>query len=112
MINHEYVPVELVASIAKLDLELVERRLRRLNKLGLVQRSVGGARGYVLTSRGYDCLAFYVLARRGVLEALSQSPVGEGKESRGVPWASRPAGGWWRSRCTGWAERASGARGG
>ncbi len=81
MINHEYVPAELVASIAKLDLELVEKRLKRLNKLGLVQRSAGGARGYVLTSRGYDCLAFYVLARRGVLEALSQSPVGEGKES-------------------------------
>ncbi|MEM0494855.1 MAG: RIO1 family regulatory kinase/ATPase [Thermofilum sp.] len=81
MINHEYVSLELIASLAGVGGELAERRMRRLHALGLVQRVKAAYTGYVLTSRGYDCLAFRVLAKRGVLEAISQSPVGEGKES-------------------------------
>jgi RIO kinase 2 len=81
MINHEYVDVELISSISRLDSELVESILKKLNKLGLVQRYRGSYTGYVLTSRGYDVLALNVLVKRGVLAAVSETPVGEGKES-------------------------------
>lgn len=81
MINHEYVDVELVAAIAGLDKEFVEAILKKLNRLGLVQRWRGSFTGYVLTSRGYDCLALSALVKRGVLVAVSEAPVGEGKES-------------------------------
>ncbi|ABL78141.1 RIO1 family regulatory kinase/ATPase domain-containing protein [Thermofilum pendens] len=81
MINHEYVDVELVASISGLDADYAAERLKRLNGLGLVQRYRGPFTGYILTTRGYDALALYVLVKRGTLSELSTSPQGEGKES-------------------------------
>ncbi|PLJ76957.1 lipopolysaccharide core heptose(II) kinase RfaY [Infirmifilum sp. SLHALR2] len=81
MINHEYVDVELIASISGLAKDYVEVVLKKLNKLGLVQRYRGSFTGYILTSRGYDCLAFNALVKRGTIVAISETPVGEGKES-------------------------------
>lgn len=81
MINHEYVDVRLVASISGLEEDFVNARLKKLNRLGLVQRFKGGFVGFVLTTRGYDCLALYVLVKRGTLSQLSLTPYGEGKES-------------------------------
>lgn len=81
MINHEYVDIELIASVSGLDKGLVESILKKLNKLGLVQRYRGSFTGYILTSRGYDCLALNTLVKRGVIEAVSEAPIGEGKES-------------------------------
>jgi len=81
MINHEYVDVKLVASISGFDEDYVHSKLKKLSGLGLVQRFKGAFVGYVLTTRGYDCLALSVLVKRGTLSQLSLSPHGEGKES-------------------------------
>ncbi len=81
MINHEYVDVELITSISGYERDYVESILKKLNRLGLVQRYRGSFTGYVLTSRGYDCLALNALVKRGTLTAVSETPVGEGKES-------------------------------
>lgn len=81
MINHEYVDVKLVAGISGLEEEYVAGRLKGLARLGLLQRYKGSFTGYVLATRGYDCLALYVLVKRGTLSQLSPSPYGEGKES-------------------------------
>ncbi|MEZ0345161.1 MAG: RIO1 family regulatory kinase/ATPase [Infirmifilum sp.] len=81
MINHEYVDVELISSISRIDKELLESILKKLNKIGLVQRYRGSFTGYVLTSRGYDTLALHALVKRGIIVAVSETPIGEGKES-------------------------------
>ncbi|QOJ79703.1 serine/threonine protein kinase [Infirmifilum lucidum] len=81
MINHEYVNIELIISISGYERGYVESILKKLNRLGLVQRHRGSFTGYILTSRGYDCLALNTLVKRGTLIAVSETPVGEGKES-------------------------------
>ncbi len=81
MASHMYVPVEVIAKLARMDLGEVESLLKRLHSLGLVQRQKGAYVGFILTSRGYDCLALNALVKRGTLESVSSSPIGVGKES-------------------------------
>ena len=81
MAHYEYVPVEVIARLAGLSSEKVENRIRSIYHLGVVQRHKGAYIGYVLTTRGYDCLALNALVKRGVLKSLSTKPIGVGKES-------------------------------
>ncbi len=81
MAHYEYVPVEVIAKLAGLPSEKVESRIRNIYHLGVVQRHKGAYVGYILTTRGYDCLALNALVKRGVLKSLSTKPIGVGKES-------------------------------
>ncbi len=81
MARHEYVPLEFIARAARLTQDEVEIILRKLHKLGLIQRNVGPYVGYILVSRGYDALALRALVKRGVLESISADPIKVGKES-------------------------------
>ena len=81
MARFEYVPLEEIARLAGLDSERARALTKKLNSLGLLQRWIGSYEGYVLTSRGYDCLALNALVKRNVLKSISASPIGRGKES-------------------------------
>ena len=81
MSKYMYVPIEEISRLSGLEPEYVETRLRALNSLGLVQRRKGAYVGFILTSRGYDCLALNALVKRGVLESISAAPLGVGKEA-------------------------------
>ncbi len=81
MITREYVEPRFIARFTGLGEDYVLERLKALNKLGLVQRTKRPYLGYLLTSRGYDCLALNALIKQGVLESISPTPLGEGKES-------------------------------
>ena len=81
MAHYEYVPVEVIAKLAGLPSGKVENRIRNIYHLGVVQRYKGAYIGYILTTRGYDCLALNALVKRGVLKSLSTKPIGVGKES-------------------------------
>ncbi|MCS7105213.1 MAG: hypothetical protein NZ954_06590 [Thermofilaceae archaeon] len=76
-----YVPVNEIAKLSSLEVDEVLLITKRLNALNLVQRRVGSYTGYILTSRGYDCLALYTLVKRGILKSIAASPIGRGKES-------------------------------
>lgn len=77
----EFVPFEVIVDWSKKPEDLVSRSLRKLNALGMVIRYKGNYTGYRLTFAGYDVLALHTLAKRGVVEALSPTPIGVGKES-------------------------------
>jgi len=81
MAHHMYVPIETISRLSKLNPDEAETSLKKLNMMGLVQRMKGAYIGFILTSRGYDCLALRVLRLRGVIESISASPIGVGKES-------------------------------
>ena len=81
MASHMYVPMEVISKLSGIELKEIGSVLKRLNTMGLVQRKKGAYTGFILTSRGYDCLALRVLRLRGVLELISASPIGVGKES-------------------------------
>lgn len=81
MSKYMYVPIEEISRLSGLEPEYVETRLKVLNSLGLVQRKKGAYIGFILTSRGYDCLALNALVKRGVLESISTTPLGVGKEA-------------------------------
>ncbi len=81
MITHEYVDTRLIVRLSKNEEDFVLSRLKKLNRLGLVQRTKQPYVGYILTSRGYDCLAFNALLKRATLKAITATPLGEGKES-------------------------------
>jgi len=87
-----YVPLEELSKLSDLSQDEVDIALKKLHSLGLVQRKKGSYVGYILTARGYDCLALNTLVKRGVLESISASPVGRGKESdvyKGITPAGR-----------------------
>lgn len=87
-----YVPVEELSKLSDLNLEEVSAVLKKLHSLKLVQRKKSSYVGYILTARGYDCLALNTLVKRGVLESISASPIGRGKESdvyKGITPAGR-----------------------
>lgn len=91
MARYLYVPVEEIAKFSGLELDKVVLVTKKLNSLGLLKRRLGSYAGFILTSRGYDCLALNALAKRGVLEVIGASPIGRGKESDVYP-AKTPAG--------------------
>ena len=81
MITREYVEPRFIARFTGLGEDYVLELLKKLNKLGLVQRTKRPYIGYILTSRGYDCLALNALIKQGILRSISPTPLGEGKES-------------------------------
>jgi len=85
MTRHLFVPFDEIVKATGFDAERVEIITRKLNMLGLIQRNIEGYVGYILTSRGYDCLALNVLKKRGLIEKIGASPIGVGKESDVYP---------------------------
>ncbi len=81
MSRYLYVDIETISKLSGLELTYVEKKLRSLHTLGLIQRKREAYIGFILTSRGYDCLALNALSKRGVLASVSASPIGVGKES-------------------------------
>ncbi len=80
MTSFEYVPLEQVVRLSRLDPQEVEYRLGRLEENRLLRRWIGHYVGYALNYAGYDCLALDALVKRGVVEALGK-PLGVGKEA-------------------------------
>ena len=78
--NHEYVPEQLIESIAHLRRCGVFGRLQVLIKHGLLHHEGGKADGYKLTYNGYDCLALRALTNKGVIDHIG-TRIGVGKES-------------------------------
>ncbi len=79
----EYVPLEIIVDWSKRSEELIGKSIKKLNALGMVIRYRGGYyTGYRLTFMGYDALALHTLAKRGgIIEKVSPTPIGVGKES-------------------------------
>ena len=77
----EFVPLEVIVDWSKRSEELIDKSLKKLNVLGMVIRYRGNYTGYRLTFMGYDALALHTLAKRGVIERVSPTPIGVGKES-------------------------------
>lgn len=77
----EYVPIEVITDWSKRPEELISKSLKKLNALGMVIRYRGNYTGYRLTFMGYDALALHTLAKRGIIEKVSPTPIGVGKES-------------------------------
>jgi RIO kinase 2 len=80
MSKHENVPENEIPRLAGMTDKQVKYRLSKLDKSGLVKRSVGSYIGYSLNTVGYDCLAMNALVKSGILEAFGK-PLGVGKES-------------------------------
>jgi len=81
MSQYMYVPIKEISRLSSISLDKVEIILKKLNYLGLVQRQKRAYIGYILTSRGYDCLAIHTLVKRNVLNSISSTTIGTGKEA-------------------------------
>eukprot|EP00903_Cladosiphon_okamuranus_P008414 g8090.t1 len=80
MKNHDLVPVELIASIAKLRHGGTHKILSTLLTFKLIAHDRSVYDGYRLTYTGYDILALNVLQSRGHICAVG-SKIGMGKEA-------------------------------
>lgn len=80
MKNHEVVPVELIASIAKLRHGGVQKILSHLLRNKLIAHDGNAYDGFRLTYNGYDYLALRVFLQRGHIVGLGRQ-IGVGKES-------------------------------
>ncbi|KAG3107946.1 Serine/threonine-protein kinase [Phytophthora idaei] len=80
MKNHEVVPVELIASIAKLRHGGVQKILSHLLRNKLIAHDGNAYDGFRLTYSGYDYLALRVFLQRGHITGLGRQ-IGVGKES-------------------------------
>lgn len=79
---YEWVPLEVIARFARMELDSVSHRLGKLDNWSLViRRSDIGYIGYQLTIHGYDALAIRALARKGIIRGLSSTQIGVGKEA-------------------------------
>jgi len=82
MRHYEWVPLEVIAKFARMDIETASYRLGKLDNWGLVRRrSDIGYIGYQLTIHGYDALAIRAFAQKGIIKAISQTQIGVGKEA-------------------------------
>ena len=80
MKNHEFVPEQLIESIAHLRRCGVYGRIQVLMKHGLLCHEGRAANGFKLTYNGYDCLALRALTNRGLVSSVG-TRIGVGKES-------------------------------
>jgi RIO kinase 2 len=80
MKNHEFVPEQLIESIAHLRRCGVYGRIQILMKHGLLCHEGRAANGFKLTYNGYDCLALRALTNRGLVSSVG-TRIGVGKES-------------------------------
>ncbi|WP_048055928.1 serine/threonine-protein kinase RIO2 [Pyrococcus sp. ST04] len=79
---YKWVPLEEIAKFARMDVESASHRLGRLDNWGLViRRSDMGYIGYQLTIHGYDALAIRAFAKKGIIEAISTTQIGVGKDA-------------------------------
>ncbi|RKX47871.1 MAG: tyrosine protein kinase [Thermotogae bacterium] len=82
MRHYEWVPLEVIAKFARVDIETASYRLGKLDNWRLVRRrSDIGYIGYQLTIHGYDALAIRAFAQKGIIKAISQTQIGVGKEA-------------------------------
>ncbi len=82
MRHHQWVPLEDIARFARTDVETASHHLGKLDSWELVRRrSDIGYIGYQLTIHGYDALAIRAFSRKGLIEAISTSQIGVGKEA-------------------------------
>lgn len=82
MRHHRWVPLEDIARFARTDVETASHRLGKLDSWELVRRrSDIGYIGYQLTIHGYDALAIRAFSRKGIIEAISTTQIGVGKEA-------------------------------
>ena len=80
MKNHEFVPEQLIESIAHLRRCGVFSKIQILMKHGLLCHEGRAANGFKLTYNGYDCLALRALTNRGLVSSVG-TRIGVGKES-------------------------------
>eukprot|EP01053_Blabericola_migrator_P006881 Blabericola_migrator_1__6880@NODE_3485_length_1732_cov_81_052853_g254_i1_p1_GENE_NODE_3485_length_1732_cov_81_052853_g254_i1NODE_3485_length_1732_cov_81_052853_g254_i1_p1_ORF_typecomplete_len290_score42_71RIO1/PF01163_22/2_3e48Rio2_N/PF09202_11/2_3e31Kdo/PF06293_14/1_4e14WaaY/PF06176_11/1_3e10APH/PF01636_23/3_2e09Pkinase/PF00069_25/1_1e06Kinaselike/PF14531_6/0_0013Pkinase_fungal/PF17667_1/0_0012Seadorna_VP7/PF07387_11/0_0061Choline_kinase/PF01633_20/0_011FTA2/PF13095_6/0_065Fructosamin_kin/PF038 len=80
MRNHEYVPLTLIAKVAKLRTTGLFTLLGNLMKYKLIGYEKKGYEGYRLTFMGYDYLAIHTLMSRGLIDSLGPC-IGVGKEA-------------------------------
>lgn len=80
MRTYEYVPLERLQSLTKLQPTALGKHLGFLNKLGFIRQRRREYTGYTLKTIGYDALALYALTNKGVIEALGPK-LGIGKEA-------------------------------
>ncbi|CAD2100513.1 serine/threonine protein kinase RIO2, putative [Plasmodium vinckei] len=80
MKNHEYLDVQLIASIANLRKEGIMSVLKKLLKNKLISHENKIYDGYKLTYLGYDFLALRAFLNRGILKSVGNQ-IGVGKES-------------------------------
>ncbi|NJD98377.1 tyrosine protein kinase [Thermococcus sp. LS1] len=82
MRHHKWVPLEDIARFARVDIETASFRLGKLDNWGLVRRrSDIGYIGYQLTIHGYDTLAIRALSKKGIIDAISTTQIGVGKDA-------------------------------
>ena len=82
MRRYKWVPLEEIARFARVDVETASFKLGKLDDWGLViRRSDIGYIGYQLTIHGYDALAIRALSKKGVIEAISTTQIGVGKDA-------------------------------
>ena len=81
MSNFLYVPLDFIKECSRINDTYLEKRLKRLHNLGLIQRKKASYIGYILTSRGYDSLALNTLYIFRVIKTISKAPLRIGKES-------------------------------
>lgn len=80
MRNHEYVPVNLIESVAKLKKSNITKVISNLLKNKLIEHNNQTYDGYALNYLGYDFLAIRALLKKGLLVKIL-SRMGVGKES-------------------------------
>ncbi|KAL0589663.1 hypothetical protein ABG067_002212 [Albugo candida] len=80
MKNHEIVPVDLIASIAKLRAGGIQKILSQLLRHRLIAHDGDSYEGFRLTYNGYDFLALRVFLERNHVTGLGRQ-IGVGKES-------------------------------
>lgn len=80
MRNHELVPIELIANIAKLRHGGSHKILSTLLRYKLVAHAANQYNGYRLSYLGFDILALRALLGRGTIVSVGRQ-IGVGKES-------------------------------
>eukprot|EP01121_Diplochlamys_sp_Union-15-3_P001446 TRINITY_DN11252_c0_g1_i1.p1 TRINITY_DN11252_c0_g1~~TRINITY_DN11252_c0_g1_i1.p1 ORF type:complete len:456 (-),score=88.94 TRINITY_DN11252_c0_g1_i1:128-1495(-) len=80
MKNHEYVPKQLINSLARLRYGGTIRSIKVIHKQKLVYHNQTKYDGYKLTYSGYDFLALKALTLRGIITSVGKK-IGVGKES-------------------------------
>lgn len=81
MSNHEWIPVPSISKNSDLDPQDAEYRINRVGELDLLDGKQLAEKSYRLNRKGYDVLAIKELARNKVLDSLSNSQIGVGKEA-------------------------------
>jgi len=77
---HEWIPLEEIPKLTKLQRDEIQFRLSRLAKNKLIQRIKEPYEGYKIYFEGYDLLALNTFVKRNTVQAIGEK-IGIGKES-------------------------------